>query len=319
MDKARKLQRSGGEILGRKLLSELLCSPHNLIYRYDLVNDRFTYISQVIESITGIAAQTVLSDSNSFFLPYIHPDDKNRLSKLLKQVKSDTYQTQSLTLDYRFRHAEGHDTWISDNIAVIRSDEDHVLIGNARKVPWKNLQNEFDESKDLLCRYLPFPYFRSRISDGKLLACNDVLWKSLNYKNRDECLKECYLSDYYPSETRHLLIGKLLKDGYLSRVEVETTFKGKTIWAEVNARYFPEQGYIEGISRDISPLKLLTPAEKAVLDLVLQGLCNKEIAHTLSRSVRTVEDHRAHIMQKLNAQNLIDLVQKTYLLNMQPF
>jgi DNA-binding CsgD family transcriptional regulator len=318
MDKERKLQDSGGDSEDT-LLSELLTSPQHLIYRYDLVNDRFTYISHAIESVAGISPQKVLSESNSFFLPYIHPGDKSRIIRLLKQIKTGVLKAQPLTVDYRFRHVEGHDTWISDSIAVLQSNQNCIMIGNARPVPWVTLQNQFDSSKELLCQYLPFPYFRSRISDGKLLACNDVLWKSLNFKSREECLNKCYLSDYYPAETRHLLISKLVKDGHLHRAEVQTQYEGKTVWAEVSARYFPEQGYIEGISRDITPLKALTPAERAVLEQVLRGLCNKEIARVLSRSIRTVEDHRAHIMQKLNAQNLIDLAQKTYLLNIQPF
>ena len=52
----------------------------------------------------------------------------------------------------------------------------------------------------------------------------------------------------------------------------------------------------------------LTPAEQAVLDLLLAGLGNKQIAQRLCRSVRTVEDHRAHIMTKAGAGNIVDLV-----------
>jgi DNA-binding CsgD family transcriptional regulator len=314
MGKGRQLHDSGGENLDGNLLTELLRSPRHLLYRYDLVNDRFTYISHSIEKVIGIPPHTIQSESNSFLLPYLHTDDRSRLSRLLRDLKAAATDADSMTIDYRLRHVEGHDIWVSDHISVLRSENDCVLIGNARHVPWIKLYNQFDESKELLCGHLPFPYFRTRISDGKLLACNDVLWKSLNYKSREECLKDCCLADYYPAKTRHLLIGKLAKDGHLNRVEVEGSFNGRSFWAEVSARYFPEQGYIEGVSRDITPLKVLTPAEKAVLELVLSGLCNKEIAQTLNRSIRTIEDHRAHIMQKLNAQNLIELVQKTFLL-----
>lgn len=318
MGEGRKQGDLGGENFDRKLLAELLRSPQNLIYRYDLVNNRFTYISHSIEPATGVSPQTVMSESDGFFIPYLHPGDKSRISKLLNQLRANTCQSQSLTVDYRFRHVAGHDTWVSDHITVLQAADDCVMIGNARQIPWLKLQDQCDESRELICRYLPFPYFRSRVSDGKLLACNDVLWKALGYKSRQECLQECYLSDYYPAKTRHLLISKLMKEGQLNRMEVSTTYKGQPVWAEVSVRYFPELGYMEGISRDITPLKVLTAAEKAVLELVLSGLCNKEIAKKLSRSVRTIEDHRAHIMQKLNAQNLIDLVQKTYLLGIQP-
>jgi two-component system response regulator NreC len=43
----------------------------------------------------------------------------------------------------------------------------------------------------------------------------------------------------------------------------------------------------------------LTPREHEVLQLVAEGHGNKQIARVLSISVRTVEEHRAHIMRKL--------------------
>jgi two-component system response regulator FixJ len=52
----------------------------------------------------------------------------------------------------------------------------------------------------------------------------------------------------------------------------------------------------------------LTRTEKRILQLVLEGLSNKEIANLLHRSARTIEVHRAHIMHKLGVDNLVDLV-----------
>jgi DNA-binding NarL/FixJ family response regulator len=56
--------------------------------------------------------------------------------------------------------------------------------------------------------------------------------------------------------------------------------------------------------------KLLTERETDVLHLILQGRSNKEIADTLHRSVRTIEDHRCHIMRKLGVDNVVDLVKR---------
>jgi len=56
--------------------------------------------------------------------------------------------------------------------------------------------------------------------------------------------------------------------------------------------------------------KALTRAELKVLRLIVDGKSNKEIARILRRSVRTVEDHRSHIMHKLDVDNVVDLVKK---------
>jgi len=55
-------------------------------------------------------------------------------------------------------------------------------------------------------------------------------------------------------------------------------------------------------------LSALTPRERGVLDKLVQGRSNKLVAHELGISPRTVEIHRAHIMSKMEASSLSDLV-----------
>jgi two-component system response regulator FixJ len=57
----------------------------------------------------------------------------------------------------------------------------------------------------------------------------------------------------------------------------------------------------------------LTGREKEVLSGILGGRSNKLIAHDLGTSVRTVEAHRAHLMAKMRAGNLSELVRLSLL------
>jgi len=52
----------------------------------------------------------------------------------------------------------------------------------------------------------------------------------------------------------------------------------------------------------------LTPREREVMTLVTQGKANKVIAADLNLSQRTVEIHRAHVMEKMGANSLAHLV-----------
>ncbi|MBL0744776.1 response regulator transcription factor [Chryseolinea lacunae] len=54
----------------------------------------------------------------------------------------------------------------------------------------------------------------------------------------------------------------------------------------------------------------LTKREKEILGLVIDGKHNKEIADSLSKSVRTIETHRFNIMKKLEVNNAVDMVNK---------
>lgn len=54
-------------------------------------------------------------------------------------------------------------------------------------------------------------------------------------------------------------------------------------------------------------LKSLSDREIAVLNLMLEGRLNKQIADDLSISMRTVEVHRARLLEKMGARNAVEL------------
>jgi DNA-binding NarL/FixJ family response regulator len=53
---------------------------------------------------------------------------------------------------------------------------------------------------------------------------------------------------------------------------------------------------------------LLTPREREILQLVVEGKSNKDVANLLNLSVYTVETHRANIMGKLNLKSVPELI-----------
>lgn len=55
-------------------------------------------------------------------------------------------------------------------------------------------------------------------------------------------------------------------------------------------------------------LDLLTPRERELLQLIAEGLSNKEIATRLDLSVYTVETHRRHMLEKLNLHSTADVI-----------
>ncbi len=56
----------------------------------------------------------------------------------------------------------------------------------------------------------------------------------------------------------------------------------------------------------------LTPMEQIILRYILNSRTNRQIADLLHRSPRTIEVHRRHIMEKLGATNLVELVKQAY-------
>ncbi|MGP1347326.1 MAG: response regulator FixJ [Phycisphaerales bacterium] len=55
-------------------------------------------------------------------------------------------------------------------------------------------------------------------------------------------------------------------------------------------------------------IRTLTPRETQVMEMVVDGNANKQIAANLGLSEKTIEVHRAHVMSKLGAGNAADLI-----------
>ncbi|KPK82437.1 MAG: hypothetical protein AMS25_02305 [Gemmatimonas sp. SM23_52] len=62
-------------------------------------------------------------------------------------------------------------------------------------------------------------------------------------------------------------------------------------------------------NRIAARIDALTPREREVMELVVQGKTNKAIGLELELSQRTVEIHRARVMEKMQADSLPELVQ----------
>ncbi|HOA72166.1 MAG TPA: response regulator transcription factor [Phycisphaerae bacterium] len=62
-----------------------------------------------------------------------------------------------------------------------------------------------------------------------------------------------------------------------------------------------------------SRLARLTPREREVLDLLISGKGNKEVALELGLSRKTVDIHRAHVMMKLGVDSLLEIARAGYM------
>jgi FixJ family two-component response regulator len=59
-------------------------------------------------------------------------------------------------------------------------------------------------------------------------------------------------------------------------------------------------------------LARLTPREREVLDLLISGKGNKEVALHLGLSRKTVDIHRSHVMMKLGVDSLLEIAREGY-------
>jgi DNA-binding NarL/FixJ family response regulator len=101
--------------------------------------------------------------------------------------------------------------------------------------------------------------------------------------------------------------GYLLKDSTHNELEmaIKKVLGGKQyISPEISERVI--EGYLEGKKtlKKKTSWESLTSREREILKLIAEGYKNKEIADHLCISVKTIEKHRANLMEKLNLHNV---------------
>jgi FixJ family two-component response regulator len=92
---------------------------------------------------------------------------------------------------------------------------------------------------------------------------------------------------------------------------IEKPFDNRHLLARVRQALDQARSRIQrSADRDavLSRCNSLTPREREVLELVTVGKTAKEIARTLGASHRTIEIHRGHLMEKMGASTLAELV-----------
>ncbi len=103
--------------------------------------------------------------------------------------------------------------------------------------------------------------------------------------------------------------------GYIVKRAVETELINavRTVWrGDLYVHPAMTRVLLKGLApsspADEQPIESLTPRDTEVLRLIALGYTNREIADILSISVRTVESHRANIMDKLGLRGRAALV-----------
>jgi len=87
---------------------------------------------------------------------------------------------------------------------------------------------------------------------------------------------------------------------------IEKPFTDEAILSSIRQSLEPNKGVVDSAVLEL--LETLTEREREVLGLLIFGHQNKVIAHRLDISPRTVEIHRARVMEKMKVRSLPELV-----------
>lgn len=103
--------------------------------------------------------------------------------------------------------------------------------------------------------------------------------------------------------------GYVLKDADSAELElaVMAVARGETYLSPAVSKQVIAD-YLRRIGEEASPFEQLTPRQREVLQLIAEGHTTKEIAQVLGIHVKTVETHRARLMERLDIHDIAGLV-----------
>ena len=115
--------------------------------------------------------------------------------------------------------------------------------------------------------------------------------------------------DYVAQALRAGASGYLLKDSAEPELELALTavMRGETYLSPRVSKQVVD-GYLRGPGTDQSPLDQLSARQREILKMLAEGLSTKEIAFRFKLSPKTVESHRAQIMERLDIHDVPGLV-----------
>lgn len=115
--------------------------------------------------------------------------------------------------------------------------------------------------------------------------------------------------EYVGQALRAGAAGYLLKDAATVELElaIHAVARGETYLSPAVSKHVISS-YVRRVGGEAGSLELLTPRQRETLQLVAQGKTTKEIARLMHVSVKTIETHRAQLMERLDIHDVAGLV-----------
>ena len=217
----------------------------------------------------------------------------------------DSDQSIKETMDnevYKIILADDHEIFLDSLTALVSSENNMIVISKAHN--GKELISLVKENQPDLCIVdMDMPEMNGLQASESLLRLypdikililtmhkeKSLIKKMMNIGIKGYLLKTCDKGEFV------FAINQILRNKtYFSDEVIETLVK--------------DHAYERHGSPDISKIATLSEREKEIIQLLCDGLNNKQIAEKLFVSHKTIDNHRTNIMRKLDVHNVVGLI-----------
>lgn len=179
--------------------------------------------------------------------------------------------------------------------ALLNADGDFIIIGEAKNGR-EAVEMEHALAPDVVLMDIAMPVLNGLEATRQILAANPSAKVVILSAHSDDAYIErmstAGVAGFLEKQTSAEILTEAIRE----------VVKGRTFFSPTISRRL-HQNHEQSRDR-IGPVHgsavRLTPRESEVLQMVAEGSANKQIAIELSISIKTVEKHRQHLMDKLN-------------------
>lgn len=300
----------------------------DILWILDIRDQRLEYLNPAFEPTCGVSAEAAIA-SFRVWTDCVHPEDRAARMQILERVAAEG---ETITHEYRILRPDGAVRWVRDTVFPIRNLEDRVVqIGG--------IAHDISH-RDSLCVYVvepdagirdarsaalrraghqvtafatqrAFADVAAALASGCVLVRTDdarsdrfALAPELHARRLD--LRLIYESDLNGDVDLAILA---MKSGAVDVLQAPADIErvlAAVASALAGVRETEREEHAGQVAR--GQIALMSQREREVLDGLLQGGTNKIIARELGISPRTVEIHRARVMERLGAQTVPEVV-----------
>jgi PAS domain S-box-containing protein len=299
-----------------------------VLWILNLETRRLEYLSPAYEAIWGEPVEVALSDPDHW-IGTLHPDDRDRAGTAIERA----LHGEESTHEYQITRPDGGVRWIRDSFFPIRDEQGRVRWagGIAQDLTQHDGSTVYVVDGNEATRRELYRLLQGAGYEVKMFATAQSFLEVAPV-----LMPGCVVLDIRHPEAGELMIPKELRARRAAlpvvvigeargnvAVGVQAMKAGAVDFLDES--YRPDQlldalasaqatireraQQDQATERVKSLIAALPPRERDVLDGLLAGGTNKTIARDLGLSPRTVEAHRARIMERLGAQSLPELVQ----------
>ncbi|MCF8222699.1 MAG: PAS domain S-box protein [Bacteroidales bacterium] len=252
-------------VLSEQKHRALVESVKAIVWEYDIVKDRWTYISPQVMEHTGWQPEEWTN--LEFWTDKVHPDDRN---ESLSYCFACTEKGESHELEYRFRKKDGSYIWLRDVVSVeMDGEKPSVLRGFMFDITdRKNDEKEIEEKTEFISRVmdnLPIGVAINKMDTGTAIYMNRMFQETYGWG--EEHIKDIatFFEKVYPDkEYRAQLQSRITEDiasGDSSRMRWEnvkvTRSDGTEAFVDAVNIPLPEQNIMVSTVLDVTARKHL--------------------------------------------------------------